>query len=244
MDNVDISKLKRDKDKINKLITNKDNKLITQTDLYIVIPNKFIERGISSIGNTVNTVGVFAIVDPISNSYSVSLIPTKVDITPLEISNIVVNEESYVVLKIEKGMPLLSSNIVIKDKSLAYELFDIFYVHAKIPWFLSYTDIHKVFGNIEKYTGSKSGKFVLIFELLTSLIAKDNKDVTIFFRNSLKNELDVYNKPVVYRGLKDLFTTVTSNLNKIVGSYFKDSILSSMNNKATETSRLEDIIRD
>lgn len=235
-------KLIRNPKAIDKLIDKKGDRLIANTDLVIIFPQKFVDKHISTVGNVSKIVGIFIIVDPSTGKYALSIIPTRVLVTPSEISTFTANNEVYVVLHISKNTLLINSTKVIKDKSVAYELFELFFIQAKVPFYLGYNDLPKVFKNIKRYTGSNAANDDITFELLTAIISRDPSNPSKSVRETLKGNVD--DARPIYKGLKDIHYVISSNLAKITGSYFKTGLISVINNPATEVDKLESLVRD
>lgn len=241
---IDPTKLKRDPKKISSYLKTDNKSIITKEELYIIFPELYLDKEINVLGDISLIVGIFAILDPTNNLYSVSTIPTRVEVTPSEISYTIINGDSYVLLKIDKNDIFINNLNLVKDKSLAYLLFDTFFVQGKIPFYVTYLDLPNIFNNLYHYTGSKAGQNRLIYELLTAIITKYRDNPDIGYRNILDSLKDLDTKPVIFKGLKDIHYTVTSSLSKITGSYYKQGILSAINKPDSNVSNLENIVRE
>jgi len=238
-----IKDLRRDGDYIRNLLKDSKEYILTTKDLYIVLPTKFIDRGLTSLGTTTITTGIFAIIDPDTNKYSLSAIPSKVTITPSEIDYITIDDKPYVAMLIEKNNPLIDFKLLIKDTSAAYEIFELFYIQANIPFFIEYYDLDKIFNNLLYYTGSKAGNNLLVYEILTSIIARDKSNLKNSFRLKANDET-IKKKEYLFRGLKDINNVVSSVISKIIGSYFKQGLTSSMTLDNKEVTTLEHALRE
>lgn len=236
---LDISKLKRSPEVMLKSIKVKDNVIYNTKKVYVMFPNRFVDKSMVSLGNKSTVLGVFALLNEEQTHYSVSLIPARVTMYPNEIDTILVNNEEYTLLEVEKDSILIDTTILIQESDLVFDLYDMFMLKGKIPWYLTYEDVPIVFSNLPKYTGSKAGMNVLTYEILTAVISRDKDDLNIEFRNSK----DISKYQPVFVGLENVWHSYKTTTSKLVGNYFKMATVSAINHKEEEVDKLESIIR-
>jgi len=239
MDNFESKSAKRNKNKINSYLKKRSNVVTTSKNLYIIFPEKFVDKNMSVLGDTCFVLGVVAIMDDDKN-YSTSIIPTRVKVQPSEISTVLIDEIPHTVLHIDANSDLISDINLIKDLDVVHDIYELFLIQGKIPWYLDENDIHKVFGNASKYTGSKVSNSLLTFEMLVATIARVESDPKIELRIALnKNQ-----KPkAFYLGLSDVWYMTSSTISKLARASMKLGVVSSVLNKEDEISSLERVIR-
>jgi hypothetical protein len=242
LENFDYKQYKRNPDIIAKYIKKQDNMLITKKKLYIMFPEKFVDKEMSILGSTCYILGIFAILDEDGN-YAVSLIPTRMEIQPIEIDTILVDGQQYVVLEIEENSDIVSNTTLIQE-DVTYPIFNLFFIQGKIPWYLDYYDLPRIFQILEKYTGSKAGRNHITFEFLTAIIARVHGDKKTEYRMVIDTIKDMERIKPSYVGLMNIWYTFKSTINKLAGSYMKLGLVSAINYPEKEISDIEHIVRE
>lgn len=242
MEAIDVTKFKRKADIIKSKIKHTQDMFIANDNLFIMFPTKFVDKGLAILDNTSDIIGIFIVYDKLFN-YSVVKIPAKVKIDPSEIEDVVVDEVPYTILHIEKGQALFNSDVIVKDLDVVFPIFDLFMLQGKVPWFLNYMDFYELFIGLEKYAGSKVGKFALGLSALTAINARDKKDPEKEFRIVIKTEQDITNKYPEWVGLKNIYYSFKSTLSKIAGAYFKQGLMAAVVKPEKETTDLEYVLR-
>jgi hypothetical protein len=217
------------------------NTILTSVNMSILVFGKFVEKDMTILDNVCKVIGVVAIVDENKN-YAIMTVPGVYDVEPNAIGDIEIDGEHYYNLEIEKDEALISDITIVKNNSYIYKLFDVFVLNGKVPFFLGYEDMLKVFKNLPKFTGSKLGKDTLPFEIFVAMIARNEKDPTIEYRLSIKNKNDLKHIPK-WVGLNNIYYSYGSTLAKIAGSYFKTGTLVATINKSSEPTKLEKILK-
>jgi hypothetical protein len=242
--NLENLELKRDPDYIKRLLEDNGSNIITKKDLYVFFPQKFVDRDLTSLGNTCYILGLIAIVDLDKGVYSVLTLPTRLEMQPSEINNTVINGMDYVVLKIDKDSDFLVSKKVVKESDFVFDIMDLLLIKGKVPWYYDYNDIVKIFANVKKYTGEKAADNQLTFELLTAMIARDATDWNKYYRDILESMDDLNKKELAWVGLENIWFSFRSTLSKLAGAYMKKGIVSAIINPEKEISDLEHVLRE
>ncbi len=195
---------------------------IALEELFITIPGFYVNKHLATIDTTTSTLGVLSIHDN-DNNYSILTIPSTVEITPLLIDNITVDDEPCFKLVIEKGAPLFNSNSIVVNGDNTFKVFNTFLVQGSVPWFLNYEDVMKTFSNLRKYTGSKIADDLLIFEILTSIAAVDSNSNP--YRYTVTSNKDKNKVIINWLGIKN---NISSTFAKVTGSYYNKGIISAI----------------
>lgn len=227
--------LTRDRDFIQKFIYIKDSKIYCKEKCIIEFPKWYEEKGLAEIGEEVNYYGIFSI--NIGEKYSVSIIPTLCISKPIMINEIEREDVKYIQLIFGKDDCILENNKVIKHGRLSYNFFETFFLYARVPWFVEYEDLVKIMDNAKTYAGSGLGDNYIANELITSFITRSKKDKRVFYRqiNGVGEK--------EYVDLMNPFYSVKSNLNKLAGSYFNNSLVSAIVQPNKNSSKLEELVR-
>lgn len=241
MDYLDRSKLKRRTEliktyfKVNKEFTTVTNKVT------VVFPEKYLDKKLALIDNEVKVLSVFAIIDE-NNNYAVSCVPIILTLSPSNISNITIEEEIYKCLTFEEGSVFMPINNSIMLTDFIYNLFDLFYVQGKVPFFLNYEDLSNLLAKSSEYAGIGIGDNPLIYEMLTSIISRLPEDKKIYIRHvsnaSNKNKI----RPT-YVGLNNPYYSFDNTGARLFGSYFSAGVNVSIVEPETKSSATTDILR-
>ena len=226
--------MKRDKDFIKSKIYVKDGKVYTKEKTIIEFPKWYENKELLDIQDVTYLYGVFAII--IDDKYSVSLIPTLVNTTPIIIREVERENGTYIQFVYGKDDVLIDNTNVVKKDLLSYNLFENFFIYAKSPWFMAYEDLIRVMDNLFKYSNSNLGDNFVASELVTSFIARTKKDKCVFLRQDPNAEAE-------YVDLTNVYYSALSTLNKVAGNYFTEGLTSALVQKEVTPTKLENLVR-
>lgn len=226
--------MKRDKDFIQSQIYIKDGKIYTKEKTIIEFPKWYENKELLDIQDVTYLYGVFAII--IGDKYSVSVIPTLINTSPIIIREVERENGTYIQFVYGKDDVLIDNTNVVKKDLLSYNLFENFFIYAKCPWFIEYEDLIKILDNLYPYSNSNLGNNFVASELVTSFIARTKKDKTVFLRQDP-------NAHAEYVDLTNVYFSALSTLNKVAGNYFTEGLTSALVQKEKEPTNLENLVR-
>lgn len=224
----------RNKDTISKHITLKDKQYITDSPTIIEFPKRFLDKDLATIGAKTYVYGVFAII--IGDTYSVSIIPSFIETSPLHVKEVTRDNIEYVQFHYGKGMSIIENNSVIRNKIYTYNILEEFYLKGNVPWYIDYNDLNTIFSNMKYYADSNIGQSKLTNEIIVSYIARDTEDKTRYHRLSK-------NKDYCFIALDDIYYATLGTVNKLSGSYFDKGLVSALVQPEKSPTQLEKIIR-
>lgn len=236
-----VEKLKRNPEKIKKLLQpNKEGYLVTD-DIYVIIPERFNTIGLCKISSFVQTLTLYAIVDK-HNNYGLMKVPSFINLTPSKVETIKVNEENYYLLTFPKGSTYTKSSVTVRRDDFAFDLISDTLVKGKVPFYVDYEDSVDLFLASKKYADSNISNFSLIFEILISISSRTKNDKDKFIRHAIKDKKEI-NKLIYYMALSNVVSGIKSINSKLTGSYLPEGIMSALDMEESETSNLERILR-
>jgi len=240
---INIDNLKRNPTKIKKCFKKIGKSLITTENIKVIYPEKYESKNLAVVDSTVRLVSIFAILDD-NNNYAVNNLPIFINLTPSNIDHVTIDNELYTVLEFEEGSTYTENTELIVNNKFLYDLFNLYYINGKIPWFMNYNDLINLFSKTAKYANSDLGSNPIISEILASIVAKSPTDKSILYREILKNNKKLLNsiKPT-YVGLMNPFYTFDNTVSRISGSYYSKGLMGALINKEKETTRIEEILR-
>lgn len=238
-----MAKYKRDAGKVlANLKVTPTGQVITTKPCKIQVPVRFTEIGLGEIGINTYAYGLFCIISE-TGEYSVCNVNAILQLEPYKQSLVTINEVDYYEFHFEAGSVVIKTTDLIKQEALLYRIFNEFIFNGKVPWYVEYDDLGKLFDSAKHHAGSNVAQNLEVIEFIASMITRSSKDRRIYIRNSIKslNELTLEN--IAYVPLKSVFYSVNSTLNKIAGSYVNDGIASALVNQSTSAGKIERILR-
>lgn len=227
--------MKRSPDFFKNNTVRKGKQLICKVPVTIEVPETFFRKGLIEFGESTFFMGVCAFIS--GDTYSVGLIPSMFRCNPPSVNEVKREDGVYYQFQFPKnGILIEDMEVVLKD-TITYNLFDLFFMEGKIPWFINYTDCVVLLGNHEKYAGSYIGSNRIVNEMMTAYITRLKSDPQIQLR------FDPGNKDFRFVGLENVFFSTPSTLNKLAGNYFKDAMVSALITHQDEPTKLERVIR-
>ena len=225
---------------VDELVAIKNDTTVPIKDFKIMFPSRYVNINVAKLGTTTNVISVYAMIDE-NNNYCVVNAPILIQVMPVMSYEVYVDSVSYTVLEFEKGGLFMTTNTLVKSSDFTYDLFSEFFLKGNVPWYLNVDMLASIYLESGKYLGNSIGKYTKGFEILTSVIARDRSDKSKLYRYSLKTQKDINNIPVNYIGLGDKYYSYNNTASKLVGSYLKKGIVSSLvtpEKKTTNIARL------
>lgn len=240
---MDTKKLVRDASKVQAALKElPDGCLVCTKTVKIYIPARFSERGLAQTGIETHIVGVYAIV--VEDKYfGVSLINAMLRIEPTSSLKIDIDGEEFYEFTFEPGATVFPTLMLVKRDTLVYSIYDEILAKGHVPWYLTYTDLGKLFDTAKLHAGANIGQNHEVTELIVSLIARDAKDRRRYYRSTVKSLDDVLNRPPAIVPLRSVTWAATNTTNKLAGSHFSEGLVSSLVSPAERTERLEALLR-
>lgn len=217
-----------------------DNSLVTSKGCKIYVPTRFAERGLAFLGAETYIIGICAIV--VEDQYGMMLVNAMMRIDPAEINRVMVQGDEYLEFVFYPGSVVIPNLNLAKTDTLTYKIYDEIVAKARVPWYVNYFDLARIFDTAQMHAGANIGSNKEVTELLISIIARNAKRRDQFFRQSLDSEIDAINNPPYYASLKDVTLTATNALHKLGGSYFRNGTVSAINSPTERPERLEELL--
>ena len=240
---MDIKKLIRDPDRIKEALTElPDGRLVTKKPIKIITPCRFEERGLLFIGIETIIIGIYAIVlDDLY--YGISLSTVMIKIEPMSTIKIEIDGVMYYEFSFDAGSTVMSSITLVKNDELVYKVYDEIISKARVPWFISYSDLGKIFDTVKYFTGANIGNNREVTELIVSLISRDSKDRHKFYRQTIESLKDIKFNPPEYVSLKSVAYSATNTTNKLAGSYYSSGVISALVDQTVRVEKIEKILK-
>ena len=229
--NVNNDQFKRITD-INKYFQKQDKKLVfIGKSLEVNIPKYYSQFGYYTRTTIVKVLGILQLI--INNKYEAILsITTMIETIPNEITE----SDEYITLKYTNGDIFLNKDYIINNPSELYYLFMRFITHGKLPQFLKYKDLAKIFDHCKEINGTDLGVGNELKELVFAYLCRDSKDPTKQYRlTPMKNKYKLV-------GILNIFYSPQSTTSKLLGNYLDNGITSAVLTEEPVTDTFEQIL--
>lgn len=233
MTHINTEDLRYDSSRILGLLEEKNGKTYVKETIKIVIPDRYVSRNLAFFNDTVKTVGIYAILDSKGN-YCTFILPLFQDIHVSLVEEATFSDgKLYKMLVVEEGNLLLDNTLVVTDSTIG-DISDEFYIKGNIPWFIDYNMLPTIFTESKYYCHNNIGNDRNMFEILTSMLARDSEDKTTYLRHS-KNP----DPKLAWVGLNNIYTSYKNTGSKLIGSYYGYGVTAAIINPEVEASKLE-----
>jgi hypothetical protein len=240
---MDIKSLIRDPTHIHACLQElPDGRLVATSPVKIYVPSRFVERGLAEIGIDTYIVGIYAIVSE-DKYYAISLVNAMIRIEPMNTLRVKIRGEEYLEFSFIAGSTVMSSVNLVKTDTLVYRIYDEILSKGRVPWYLGYDDLGHIFDTAFSHAGAKIGENVEVTELLISLISRDSKDRTRYYRSTFSTFEEMAAKVPAFIPLRSVTYSATNTTNKLAGSYFNTGVVSALVDPADRVERIEEILR-
>ncbi len=240
---MDINKLIRSPEKIHACLTElPSGQLVTSKKLCIYIPTRFAERNMAYVGLDNYILGIYAIVLD-DTFYGTSLVNAMINIDPTETNRIKINDEQYFEFTFKPGSTVFKNVNLVKTDVLCYSIYDEFFSNGRIPWYVSYEDLGKIFDTAYYHAGANIGTSKEVTELIASIVARDKDDRNKFFRTTVNTLADLDTKRPVIIGLHNVSYSATNTTNRLGGSYMSIGVTAALVSPTSRVEKIENLLR-
>lgn len=240
---MDPKKLTRDASKVHAVLKElEDNRLITTKGCKIYTPVRYTECGLASVGIETWIIGIYAIVVD-DKYYGVSMVNAMLRIDPTSTLKVDIEGEQFYEFIFEPGAVVVTDTNLVKVDTVTFRIYDEIVAKGRVPWFLTYDDLGKLFKTAQHHAGASVGSQREVTELLISMIARDAKDRTKYFRQTVRSPADAVLRPPAYIPLRSVVYQATDTTTKLMGSYFPDALQSALVTPSERVERIEGLLR-
>lgn len=235
---MDFSKLTRNPGAVLSTLEEVEDKtLVTKEGCKIYVPSRFTEHGLAVLGADIYVIGILTIV--VGSNYGSMIVNAMINIDPAETNRVYIDDDEYLEFVFHPGSVVIPNLYLAKTDTLAYKIYDEIIAKAKVPVYLTYFDLAKLFDTAVKHAGAKVGGNKEITELLISLSARNSKDKRMYYRRVMQSTSDFKTNPPYYASFKDVTLSATNTTNKLGGGYFRNGTVSAINSPSERVEKLE-----
>lgn len=233
----------RDAGKVQAALTlQADKSAVTSKPLKLYVPERYVEKKLVKIGSEIYVVGIFALVVE-DKYYAVSTTNAMMRIKPTTISTVKFEEDSYLEFAFEPGSVVFATTELIRTDTLVYYIFDEFIAKGRVPWYIEYEDLAKLFLSSDKHAGVRLGGQHAILEMFAAAIARDPNQRSRYYRQSLSDKAGANEPPPKFIPLRSIVDGATNTTSRLLGSYWNDGLNSALIHPSDKTERVEELLR-
>lgn len=218
-----------------------DGRLVTKTGCKIYIPARFAEQDLAILGVNNYIVGIYAIVTE-DLYYGVSTVNAMINIDPTDVNRIKIDDDSYIEFVFDPGATVIKSLNLVKIDVLTYKIYDEFFSKGRIPLYVNYNDLGGIFDTAKYHANANLGSSGEVTELIASMISRDPKDKTAYYRTSINNLDDVDDNPPAFIPLRSVSYAATNTTARLGGAYFDTGVVSALVNPSDRVERIESLL--
>ncbi len=222
-------------------VTTKDE-MVAVYPVKIYIPARYKQSDMAIFENEKSFMGIFAMVVD-DSFYGTSLVSSFVRSEPTAINDVVIDDEDYIELYYEPGARIMTNINLPKVDSFLYRISDEFIAKGRVPWFMGYEDLGKLFENSGYYNGRQIGYNPQINEMVAATMCRSPDDIKTYFRQRRSVESigsDV--KPTVIP-LRAVSYGATNVIAKLMGPYFDENVTSALVSPGQRVENIERLLR-
>lgn len=216
--------------------------VVTTKACKIYVPVRFSERGLAELGVETYVVGLFPIVME-EEFYAVCMVNAMLQIKPTSMLRVKIQGIDHYEFSFDAGSVIIADTKLVKNSNITYYLFDEVLSKGRVPWYLNYDDLGNIFDTAKKHADANVGHNKEITHLIVSMIARDKKDRTRYYRSVIQDKSELVTNPPVFIPLRSVVYGATNTVNKLAGSYFNDGTVSALVSPATRVEPIEAILR-
>lgn len=238
---INVKKLKHNPQLIKDSLVIRKEMLVTKTGCKIYIPKRFLEKKLGSIGSKTEVVGVFGIV--VGDSYAMNNVPAMMTLEPDTTVSVTIVDEEYMEFGFEPNSVICPNINLVQRNSVLYNLWDELISKARVPWYINYRNLSRIYENAKKYGGDGLGANIQVMEMIIAVIARNPEKLNEQFRLAVENMLDLETKEPTLIKMTNVSLGATNTTAKLIGGYFDEGINSALLEPSKKKEPIEELLR-
>lgn len=222
-------------------VTSKDGVLMTNVACSVMIPKRFVEVKLATVGSENRTIGICAWI--IGKSYFITKTNAFIPLKPASITEVDVDGDTYVMYNFDANTVVSPSLHLVKNSGVVFHIFTEIIAKARAPWYITYLDRCKIFDSAPKHAGTNITKQNEVTELLVSNYTRLASDRSVMLRHALKTMDDFTKLKSVPTSIRTIEYVATSTLTSIAGSYQSRGFIRALNNPSERVEKMEEYLR-
>lgn len=215
--------------------------VIAKEAIKIIFPVRFADIKLAVIGEDSYVYGLFAIM--LGDRYAVCNLNAYVELGRASITKVLYGEQEYYEYSYEPGDVVIRTKEIMARSNLIFSSIDEFIFKGKLPWYVNYEDVGKLYDTASKFAGTKAKINPSVMEFLAAYIARKKDDRTKFIREGATSKKDFTLDKLAWVPLRSVYWSAPGTVNKIAGAYYADGVVSALVTKNQRVETVEGILR-
>lgn len=216
--------------------------VVAKENLIIELPVRFREVDLVQIGSESYAYGLFAIILE-DGSYGLCNVNAYFELGPSIIEVVKREDGEYYNFLFKKGQVVFRTKDLVCRSSLIYKAIEEFVFKGKIPWYVEYEDMGKIFSTAEKHARTSAKIIPSVVEFMAAYVARDKADRTKFIREVAKDPAGFKRQNLSWVPMRSVYWSAPGTVNKLAGAYFQDGVVSALVNPSKRVENIEGILR-
>lgn len=219
-----------------------DQPVICKVPMTVHFPVRFTEIGLAQFGSTVQIYGLFAIILE-SGEYSLCNVNALIQTKPSVIEKILIDNVEYYQFKYLPGDELILTTDLVQRSSLLFLAIDEFFFKGKVPYYVEYDDLGKLFDSAKKHTGTSANITPAVVEFMAAYISRKRENKNKYIREGAKSMSDFDRKHLAIVPLRSVLWSAPGTVNKLTGAHYDDGVIAALAHQNTELKNIERVLR-
>lgn len=215
--------------------------VIAKSPVTLQFPVRFKEIDLAQIGTESFVFGLFAII--VGDSYALCNVNAYLELGPASVEIVTIDETSYYQFHYQKGDIVFKTKELVARANLIYKAIEEFVFKGKIPWYVGYEDMGKLFDTAEKHAKTSAKILPSVVEFMAAYIGRDKTNRIKYIRETGKDYKDFTQAKMAWVPMRSVYWSAPGTVNKLAGAYFSDGIVSALVNPSERTEKIESILR-
>ena len=230
----------RDLSKVYAAIEELDNgALAAKKELKLYVPSRFRDKNLLILADEIYTIGIYMLVVE-DKYYAVNLTIGMIKIVPDIVNTVFIDSVEHFEFTFYKGTVFIPNTDIVVRNKLPYYVFNEIVARAKVPVYLSYTDLGNLFNTSDKHATVALGSTITIMHMLIAVISRSPDDLRTYFRQ-VSDKMS-YDK-VVYSPIHSSSYGPTNTTARMLGANFSDNVSVALINPSDREENIEKLLK-
>lgn len=240
---MDSRMFTRDPGKVYSCLSRTDNNEVVCTKpVKVYIPARYPQAELANFEAETSFLGVCAFVVE-DKFYAISMVNAFMRTEPSLVNTVNIDDTDYIEMSYDAGARVIANMNLVKIDNLLYKIYDEMIAKGRVPWYLNYNDLGKLFATSRYHSGPRVGANPAVFEMIVAAICRSPDDVKKYYRQWITGAEQVITQPPTVIPLRVSSYGATNTIAKLMGPYFDENVTSALISPGQRVERVERLLR-
>lgn len=215
--------------------------VIAKANLHLQLPVRFKEIGLAQVGATTYVFGLLAIILE-TGQYALMNVNAYWELGSAAVDTEEIDGTEYYNFHFKKGDVVFRTKELVCRPELVFKAIDEFVFKGKIPWYVEYDDMGKLFDTAKEHAATSADILPSVMEFIAAYIGRDKADRIKYIRET-SSSYEEFRKKLAWVPMQSVYWSAPGTVNKLAGAYFQDGIVSAIVNPSERVEKVERILR-